>query len=641
MAMLDSRLGIATAAAPVAVAPDCNANGFHREDLATYPVTIWARCLDVGGGTRAYTLQAEVALLITHLNDLYPKETGLMGDPIGDQYADPQPQVPEPPEADDGRLDIYLVEGPSATYSRRLDNSGRGMTYATAPFDNGKSSSYIVLHPFFDQRNDSERKANIAHELFHVLQNKYNQAGKYYCPYPDVTASCPDATKVSHWFVEASAAWAEHYFVPDPLARKPDHRRFIKFLASETSLSDTRAGGGYNSWAWPLFMEQETAPQAIANVWKSLVGKRTWQAIQQVVSDHLHFEDRFRDFAVRVWQEKLDGNPFTRFQDKWPDFPPTTPRDVDEITSFFTQANLPVPRDPIPRFKGFVDIKAGETKNFTEDIPELWADYYDISPDSATRRLEFVFSGLSPRTAVDVDVLLRIDDKWEHRPLSGAGTIQFCLDKPADAIQELILVLSNHEMDPNKHVTGRWNVWADDHGCLTGGDGLTYESTYTVGVPTDPYHVVSKEKLSVTVKLKAGFGGAPNAIPFLNDNSVYSASYEEHSVLEGIGGCSTITDVVGVGGGTIPGDDGVVAWVMQNDDGSWFMSVATGGDVQTTTTQTSCLGSYTDHGSRGVSFPVCDGKEVQGSNHTKFKFNCGNTGDWTWSLTGTLTVHLP
>jgi hypothetical protein len=628
------------AAGPIAAGADCEANGFHREDLATYPVTVWARCLDVGGGSRAYTLQGEVATLVQHLNELWPKETRLMTDPIGDRY-NPRAQVPEPPEANDGRIDVYLIETPFVPYSRDLNNPAKGMTYAAGPFENGTSSGYIVFNPFFDQSNDSERKATIAHELFHVLQNKYNQAGKYYCPYPNVTASSC-ANKVSHWFVEASASWAEHYFVTDPPGRKPSHRRFIKFLATEASLADTRAGDGYTSWVWPLFMEQETGSyHVIADVWQNLVGVTTWAGFQQAVDGGLSFDANFRNFAVRVWQEELEGQPFKRFQDWYGDFPPTTPRDVDAINDLFNELRLPPPRDPIPRFKSHVDINHGETRTFTEDMPELWADYYDISPDAATRRLEFVFSGLAPRTAVDVDVLLRINDSWEHRALSGAGTIQFCLDKPADSIQQAILVLSNHEMGVNQRVTGRWTVYADPYGCLTAGDSLTYESTYTVGTPGAGYYSVVKEKLSVSAKLKSGFGGSETTFLFANNGSTYSATYEAHVVLKGIGGCDMVSDSTGAGSGTIPGDDGVVASVYREDDGSWRMSIAAEGEVRITSTETSCLGSGSSDSTARISFPVCDGIEIAGSNHTKFKFNCGNTGDWTWSLTGTLTVQLP
>jgi hypothetical protein len=127
----------------------------------------------------------------------------------------------------------------------------------------------------------------------------------------------------------------------------------------------------------------------------------------------------------------------------------------------------------------------------------------------------------------------------------------------------------------------------------------------------------------------------------VNNGSTYSASYEAHVVLKGIGGCDMVSDAVGAGSGTIPGDDGVVASVYREDDGTWRMSIAAGGEVRTTSTETSCLGSSSGASTVGIRFPVCDGTEVAGSNHTKFKFNCGHTGDWTWSLTGTLTVQLP
>jgi len=604
--------------------PRCDETHFVENEVPGILVTVWGRCYE-DAGAYTYANEGYVNEVVTFIADLYPKETRLMGNPIGDQFADPARPDLEVSEAGDGRIDIYVVQGRFTPYDRLLENEDKAITYPAAPKVNGTSSAYIVYDPY-KAGNADERKATIAHEFFHVLQDKYNQAGRISCPYPNVTGSCADRDKTSHWFSEASAAWAEHYFVPTREGREPDYKRYKAFLETDWSLSETRKTNAYRSWVWVLFMQQETAPQAVANVWRSLVGKRGWQAVQQAVNDHLPFEDHFRDFAVRVWNEKLDGDPINpRFQAIDGDFPKTLPNDDD-----LAQA---------PRFKETVNIRHGETRNFTEDIPELWADYYDISPDAETRRLEFVFSGLTPRTAVDIDFLFRIDDTWEHRPISGAGTVQFCLDKPADAIQQAILVISNHEMDPNKHVTGRWNVWADDHGCLTAGDSLTYDSTYTVGAPGDSLYTVTKEKLSVTVKLKSGFGGTENAFPFVNDGSSFSASIEQHTVLHAPNVCDDVVDAVGAASGTIPGDDGVVAWVMEDYDGSWIMTVATGAEVTTTNTETSCLGTYTSNSTRGVSFPTCDGTEVAGSKHTKFKFNCSHTGDWTWSLTGTLTVQ--
>ena len=622
----------------VTVDPRCGANGFHREDLAV-PVTIWGRCATDGAGNVTYTLDAQVAELNGFMTDLWPRMTALMGTPIGDKFENaPQRGPNEPEEAGDGRIDIYVVVSANTPYGRNLANPDIAVTRAAPPREHGTASAYIVYDPA-KGRDAAERKSNIAHEFFHVLQKRYNSNGSFGCPYPNPapagSRSCSSADWEHHWFGEASATWAEHFFVKE--ARDPYvYKRFRGFLTSALSLSDSAGVNAYWSFLWPYFMQQESprGEDAIADTWKALERREGWAAFQEVVDHFMAFDGHFGDFAVRVWNEFLEpGNPIDphfREDPIDPAFPLTMPNDESLSAT--------------PRFKDSHTLDpAHNTYTFTEDLPDLWADYYDLSWTADTRKVTLVFSGLAPAGSLGVDALVKVKDRgWERRTL-GAGTIQWCLDEAADAIEQVILVLSNHDLGPNKHVTGNWTATASDRGCATASDTLVYTSLYENGSPGDAYYASRHETMTVRVSLASAPGGNARYLPLGNDASTYEATLDIHSVLVGIDGSECITDTNGQKADAFPQEDdgsgvGINGGIFQEEDGSWTMSIGASVYVHATTVSGPCA----DSGESDISVqtPDCEGTEIRDSEpaHT-FDFHCSYSGvGSTWSVIGKVTV---
>src|SRR5215472_7453623 len=105
-----------------------------------------------------------------------------------------------------GLIDFYLVTAGQKlsrgayTGVDAIDLSKHG-DLGQAPWEEIKgtvsSGFVVVLRPESMPKGDSF-KSVLAHELFHVLQFAHN-----------TTRSCP-----KFWFTEASATWAEWYFVP-------------------------------------------------------------------------------------------------------------------------------------------------------------------------------------------------------------------------------------------------------------------------------------------------------------------------------------------------------------------------------------------------------------------------------------------
>jgi len=630
-ASLGNQLALAT------VDPRCGANGFHREDM-TVPVTIWGRCTTDGAGNVSYTLDAQVAELKGFMAALWPRMTQLMGTPIGDKFKnDPQRGPNEPAEAGDGRIDIYVVLSERTPYLRNLKNVNTAVTRGATPFDHGTASGYIVYDPS-KGATAAKRKADIAHEFFHVLQNRYNAGGTVGCPYPSLATNCDETNWDQHWFVEASATWAEHHFVPE--ARDPGiYDLYTHFLTSPLSLSDTSAGNAYQSFIWPYFMEQESPRGAdvIADTWKALERREGWAAVQEVVDHFMPFDGHFADFAVRVWNEFLEpGNPIDphfRADPLDPHFPLTMPNDEEKVK-------------PASRFKDAVTLNpASNPSTFSEDLPDLWADYHDLQWTADTRKVTLVFSGLAPAGSLGVDALVKVKDRgWERRTL-GAGTIQWCLDQAADAVEQVILVLSNHDRGPNKHVTGTWTATASDQGCVTASDTLVYTSLYELGSPGDAYYASRHETMTVRVSLASAPGGNARYLPLGNDASTYEATLDAHTVLVGIDGSECITDTNGHEADAFPQEEdgsgvGINGGIYQGEDGSWVMSIGASVNVHVTTVSGPCA----DSGESDISVqtPDCEGTEIRDSDpaHT-FDFHCSYAGvGLTWSVIGKVTVSV-
>lgn len=622
--------------AMVTVDPRCGANGFHREDVPGIPVTIWGRCLTDGAGNVSYTLDAGVAELVSFMTDLWPRMTAHMGTPIGDAFANPPQRGPnEPEEAGDGRIDIYVVLSDRTPYPRNLSNPSTAVARSTSPRDHGTASGFIVYDPS-KGATAVKRKLDIVHEFFHVLQNRYNAMGTFGCPYPNPTANCAVADMEHHWFVEASATWAEHHFVPE--GRDPwVYSRYTGFLTSALSLSDISGLNEYRSFIWPYFMEQESPRGAdvIADTYKALERRDTWAGIQEVVDHFMPFDAHFGDFAVRVWNEFLEpGNPIDphfREDPIDPAFPVTMPNDD----------SLPA----TPRFKDSHTLDpARNTYTFTEDIPDLWAEYYDLSWTPDTKQVTLVFSGLAPSGSLGVDALVRVKDRgWERRTL-GAGTIQWCLDQGADAIEQAILILSNHDLGPNKHITGKWTASVSDTGCATASDTLVYTFLSEQGASGDVYYGSQHETMTVRVSLASAPGGNSRFLPLGNDASSYTATYDAHAVLVGIDGSVCTSDTNGRAADSFPDEEdgsgvGINGAVYQEDDGSWRMSIAASVSVVVTIVGSGlCADSYESEVS--VQLPDCEGTEVSDSDavHT-FNFLCNYSAPgYSWSVTGKVTV---
>ena len=414
----------------------CNTGWGYLDGAA--PFRVWGSC-----GT---DIENEIITVATLMERLWAEETAFMGrDPIKD--------LGGPDRGGSDRIDIYLVST-CVTRGGRCTAPGRfGITPPSVDFEgvaaSRATSAFMVINRALVARGEVE--LTLAHEFFHVLQLAYNKQG-----------SLEGAGY--HWFYEASATWAQWYFVPASGAQETGtHERYLGFQVSPYSVQSTKSTNEYFSFTWPLFMEQESGARSIAKAWQSIRGRVGQRAFSEAINAQLSFDSQFREFAVRNYNQELAGNPIKKLFPGGavdPDRdPPLDPRSSDSRT---LAANPP----GTPPLKIF------------EVLPPLYAAYRPFKVNDDVGQITVDFSGLKPGVILDVDVLLKIKGQnWKRQELPD-GKTRFCTAVDDEDVEEFIIILSDHDWGPGAQVIGNWTVESLLEPCLGWKVKLTWTDRY-------------------------------------------------------------------------------------------------------------------------------------------------------------------
>jgi hypothetical protein len=237
----------------------------------------------------------------------------------------------------------------------------------------------------------------LAHEFFHVLEFSYN-----------TTISCP-----GFWFTEASAKWAEWWFAPATAGTEvyPWASDFLDH--PEVSLTESTAGHGYESWLWPLFMQQQAggSTSSIVGAWSAMVGQTGCAALNNAINAQLPFAANFTNFAAENFDYELPNTATHALAWPVPAAPVTFTGNYPDFTASF---NPIAPAFPEMRPKaGEVNLAQSTSYPWTAtvpvNLPPLSAQYTRIVLNPAKiahgGAVEFDFTGLSPSASLDVNLL--------------------------------------------------------------------------------------------------------------------------------------------------------------------------------------------------------------------------------------------
>ena len=368
----------------------------------------------------------------------------------------------------DPAIDFYLLNADEEFAARSLYPPGSigAAAYArSVPPQVGVSSSGVIAMsredlgtPFF--------YFVLIHEFFHVLQHARNtELGFNWDTRPDDDPDWDTLVFAEHWWTEATADWTAHHFTRDlhelDETRRSEHLHYFKYYLDRSADIPLHAPHQqnepgwtfmYSAYIWFYFMEQEIGPEPVAEIWEEFaeLGPNDIEEAMAIIDAKFPFEQHFREFAVRNLNLELEpGDPIDpSYDDLDPEFPVggilTPPLIVGEDDE---EAELPITEaDEEPRI-------------FPDRLRSLTAHYYRFLPDSHGGQLLFDFSGLTPAADLDVDVVMKIEEgEWERRRLAAGGAASFCLSDPEEEIEELYLILSNHNRDLFSVVEGEFTA---------------------------------------------------------------------------------------------------------------------------------------------------------------------------------------
>ncbi|MDL2334638.1 MAG: hypothetical protein QFC55_01225, partial [Chloroflexota bacterium] len=328
----------------------------------------------------------------------------------------------------DARIDFYVLNLGQVFFRDGNNNIPATAAAAASPSPpytsadgvaRNASSGFIMVNR--NRLGDTvAMKQDLIHEFFHVLQFAHNR-------------KAPHKGTVSHWFTEASAVWAETYYLR-PESRVP-HRWFVNhFQPSGAGLEDPDPDHMYGAYVWPFFMEQEKGETSVFKAWAAIdpVGSGDFAAVTEAISGQLAFDTSFHDFAVRNLniQSVLQPSGLKLYSDQDGNFYNVPPSTI--ATGTVSPGNPYV--------------------SPSQSIPPLAARYFKLDITEAARLVTISTTQLSPAGQVDTDAFVHVlGGTWKRRPVSG-GTLKFCRDDPGDDIDQVYLVASNHARDGN--VTG-------------------------------------------------------------------------------------------------------------------------------------------------------------------------------------------
>ncbi len=424
---------------------------------------VWA-CRD----RDAAAAERDIATLSAILGDIWgpmtKTEPGGLGPPLPDGSG---PSVSRE-YGGDARIDFYVLDLGEVFYREGVNSIPVTAAAAAAPSPpytgadglSRNSSSGFVMVNRSRLGETTAMKQDLIHEFFHVLQFAHNRRG-------------PHRGDVSHWFTEASAVWAETFYLRAE-SREP-HRWFVtKFQTSLAGLEDADVDHQYGAYVWPFFMEQEKGASAVFKAWAGIdpVGTGDFAGVTDAVSAQLALETNFEDFAVRNLNLRsvMDSASLTRYRDLDDNF-------YDDVipTNFMTGRVSPGSPYLSP----------------SQSIAPLAARYLKLDIAESARLVTISTAQLSPGGQVAADAIVHVlGGAWERRPLSG-GILKFCRDDDGDDIDEIYLVVSNHARDGN--VSGFVEASAKES--CTGpsyvGGTITWNAVTTSGVSNPTVVTVS------------------------------------------------------------------------------------------------------------------------------------------------------
>ncbi|VVC03567.1 Uncharacterised protein [Candidatus Burarchaeum australiense] len=246
-------------------------------------------------------------------------------------------------------------------------------------------------------------KAGVAHELFHCFQ--------YYIPLRNYN----DPNEA--WLMEATATWSEHFIYPTynseqeylPLFYQTRNKPLVFPLPRLKKYAD------YNFF---LYLQESGSSGEVAKVLldaKTVGAKGALNALPD-------FQNGHADFSFWNWNKA----PFQFYSDD--------PKYPDVSVS-----------GPAVKYYQLTDASSGTTA-VSLDAGTATYQVYDVMVGPEVKKLDFKFQDINDEVH-QRHALLRIDGQWIDEQWTGLKERRFCLDRPGEKVEAVVLIYSNADLN--------------------------------------------------------------------------------------------------------------------------------------------------------------------------------------------------
>jgi hypothetical protein len=442
----------------------------------------WSPSNDVNTGFRAWACDVDDATARADLDevlDVLAKLWTPMTKPVPSGMGLPIPDTTATANDGNGKVDVYLLD-PLATCRQRGNEC--------VPIPGGAAAAAALVWPSLcgvpgypargcaaymivgrEWLGQDFLVPLLAHEFFHVLQKAHHVGvGR-------------------HWYVEASATWAEWQYValsdqfPERVrdyARDALYTRFATSQARDASLllySESLAPSRqfqYDAWVWPLFQAADESPSAVFTTWSAIESATTAAGFDAAIDRVTSFRDRFREFAVWNAQPLSERQPV-----------------IDEMTDDRWQTKPELETFPLTQHALRAEastLAMGRTeRRLATPVGALEVHYERFRvEDDAIRQITIDIGGLAGKDHASLDAIGLVQPaegsgapRW--RRYAGTGTqLLLCRDDASQDVIDVEVVISNHAFarsgngpDPAAALTGTYAIEAKDECAVP--DGFT------------------------------------------------------------------------------------------------------------------------------------------------------------------------
>ncbi len=300
----------------------------------------------------------------------------------------------------------------------------------------GHERCHILLELWLD---DDTLRSTAAHELFHCFQDYVeDEVGIQYGP----------------WVWESTAVWSEELVYPDLNTEHEYDEDFFGSLAEFLfDASGTLEYGSYMFWFF-LYQRAEKTGDIVRQYYEDIHALGTVETI----GGQEGFHELFKEYAL--WN--LNSEPYKYYED-FGDMPVLMPHGFSIDREHITPDGV--------LYQEVFASEGGIT-------------YYAYTFDDLVSRVEFDLHEVTSRgDHVGVQMLYRIDRQWEYQDVSNREEIVFCRTRAAEAVDAVILIVSNAALDisdPDSLLTAQMTVDGTEW-CLPSWNGFVECSSSASG----------------------------------------------------------------------------------------------------------------------------------------------------------------